>query len=128
MRKSFRMFLALALVVLGAVSVKAQERISLQEVGFYAWDGWDGNAAKTGDATCEWGIGTSTQSVYGDMGVKNFADLTLYSKLILTVTEGTPRVLFNRLKDEGQCGDTFEDSYLVDIPNKSWCTEKYQSV
>lgn len=128
MRKSFRMFLALALVVLGAVSVKAQERISLQEVGFYAWDGWGGNAAKTGDASCEWGIGASTGNVYGDMSVKNFADLTLYSKLILTVTEGTPRVLFNRLKDEGQCGDTFEDSYLVDIPNKSWCTEKYQSV
>ncbi len=128
MRKSFRMFLALALVVLGAVSVKAQERISLQEVGFYAWDGWDGNAAKTGEATCEWGIGTSTQNVYGDMSVKNFADLTLYSKLILTVSEGTPRVLFNRTKDEGQCGATIEESYLVDIPNGAWCTEKYQSV
>ena len=128
MRKSFRMFLALALMMLGAVSVNAQERISLQEVGFYSWDGWDGNAAKTGDASCEWGVGTSTGNVYGDMSVINYADLTLYSKLILTVTEGTPRVLFNRLKDEGQAGDTFEDSYLVDIPNKAWCTNKYQSV
>lgn len=122
------MFLALALVMLGVVSVNAQERISLQEVPFCTWDGWDGNASKTGDATCEWGVGTSTGSVYGDMSVINYADLTLYSKLILTVTEGTPRVLFNRLKDEGQAGDTFEDSYLVDIPNKGWCTSKYQSV
>ena len=128
MRKSFRMFLALALVMLGAVSVNAQERISLQEVGFYTWDGWDGNAAKTGDAACEWGVGTSTGSVYGDMSVINYADLTLYSKLILTVTEGTPRVLFNRTKDEGQCGATLEESYLVDIPNGAWCTGKYQSV
>ncbi len=128
MRKSFRMFFALALVMLGAVSVNAQERISLQEVGFHTWDGWDGNAAKTGDATCEWGVGTSTGNVYGDMSVINYADLTLYSKLVLTVTEGTPRVLFNRLKDEGQAGDTFEDSYLIDIPNKAWCTSKYQTV
>ena len=128
MRKSFRMFLALALVVLGAVSVKAQERISLQEVGFYSWDGWDGSAAKVGEASCEWGVGTSTGNVYGDMSVINYADLTLYSKLILTVSDGTPRVLFNRLKDEGQCGETFEDSYLIDIPNKVWCTSKYQSV
>lgn len=128
MRKSFRMFLALALVMLGAVSVNAQERISLQEVGFYSWDGWDGNAAKTGEASCEWGVGTSTGNVYGDMSVINYADLTLYSKLILTVTEGTPRVLFNRTKDEGQCGATLEESYLVDIPNGAWCTGKYQSV
>lgn len=122
------MFFALALLVLGAVSVNAQERISLQEVPFCSWDGWDGSASKTGDATCEWGVGASTGNVYGDMSVINYADLTMYSKLILTVTEGTPRVLFNRLKDEGQAGDTFEDSYLVDIPNKGWCTSKYQTV
>jgi len=116
------------LMVMGVVNVNAQERISLQEVGFYAWDGWDGSAVKTGDAPCEWGVGVSTGSVYGDMSVKNFADLTPYSKLILIVTEGSPRFLINRLKDEGQSADTFEESYLIDIPNKAWCTSRYQSV
>ena len=128
MRKSFRMFFALALVMLGVVSVNAQERISLQEVGFHTWDGWDGNAAKTGDAGCAWEIGVSTGLPYGDPSVNNYADLTLYSKLYVTVTEGSPRVLFNRLKEEGQGGDTFEDSYLVDIPNRGWCTQKYQTI
>ena len=122
------MFFALALVMLGVVSVNAQERISLQEVGFHIWDGWDGNAVKTGDAGCAWEIGVSTGQPYGDASVNNYADLTLYSKLYVTVTEGTPRVLFNRLKEEGQGGDTFEDSYLLDIPNRGWCTQKYQTI
>lgn len=123
-----RMFFAFALVMLGAVSVKAEERISLQEVPFYSWDGWDGNAAKVAEAECQWGVGTSTGNVYGDMSVINYADVTLYSKLILTVSEGTPRVLFNRLKDEGQVGPTLEESFLIDIPNGAWCTSKYQTV
>ena len=72
MRKSFRMFFALALVMLGVVSVNAQERISLQEVGFHTWDGWDGNAAKTGDAGCAWEIGVSTGHPYGDVSVNNY--------------------------------------------------------
>ena len=101
------------LMVMGVVNVNAQERISLQEVGFYAWDGWDGSAVKTGDAPCEWGVGVSTGTVYGDPSVINYADLTAYSKLILTVTEGTPRILINRLINEGQCGDTFEESKLI---------------
>ena len=116
------------LMVMGVVNVNAQERISLQEVGFHTWDGWDGNAMITGDAECAWEIGISTGIVYGDPTVNNYADLTQYSKLYVTVTEGRPRVLFNRLKEEGYGGDTFEDSYLVDIPNKGWCTQKYQTI
>ena len=116
------------LMVMGVVNVNAQERISLQEVGFHTWDGWDGNAMITGDAECAWEIGISTGIVYGDPTVNNYADLTQYSKLYVTVTEGRPRVLFNRLKEEGSGGDTFEDSYLVDIPNKGWCTQKYQTI
>ena len=46
----------------------------------------------------------------------------------VTVTEGTPRVLFNRLEQDGQATDDLETSKLVDIPNKAWCTGKYQSV
>ena len=57
MRKSFRMFLALALVVLGAVSVKAQERISLQEVPFYRYVGWGAEAQKMEAITPAWVMG-----------------------------------------------------------------------
>ena len=121
-------FAMLMLMVMGVVNGNAQERISLQEVGFHTWDGWDGNAMITGDAECTWEIGISTGTVYGDPTVNSYADLTQYSRLYVTVTEGTPRVLFNRLKEEGQGGDTFEDSYLVDIPNKGWCTQKYQTI
>lgn len=128
MRKTFRMFLTLALSFVGVMSVNALERISLQEVPFCSWDGYLGDAVKTGDAGCEWGVGTSTGNVYGDVSVVNFADLTFYSKLYVTVTEGTPRVLFNRLEKDGQGADTFEDSKLVDIPAKGWCTSKYQKI
>ena len=78
------------LMVMGVVNGNAQERISLQEVGFHTWDGWDGNAMITGDSECTWEIGVSTGIVYGDPTVNSYADLTQYSKLYVTVTEGTP--------------------------------------
>ena len=130
MRKSFRMFLALALVMLGAVSVNAQERIPLTLDMFYAWDGYKGDAAKIGPSeNCALSLGVSENTAVGDSRVIDFADLTLYSKLIVTVAEGsTPRVLFNRLEQDGQATDDQETSKLIDIPGKSWCTNKYQSV
>ncbi len=129
MRKSFRMFLALALVVLGAASLNAQERVPLSLDMFYEWDGYTGDAAKIGSsANCVLNLGVSTDMPAGDSRVIDFADLTLYSKMYVTVTEGTPRVLFNRLEQDGQGTDDFETSKLVDIPNKAWCTSKYQSV
>lgn len=52
---------------------------------------------------CAYGFGASNTDVYGDMGVHaaNYADLSAYSKLELTVTDGTPRLLFNRVGDTG---------------------------
>ncbi len=129
MRKSFRMFLALALVMLGAVSVNAQERVPLSLDMFFEWDGYTGDAAKVGpSANCVLNLGVSTDMPAGDSRVIDFADLTLYSKMYVTVTEGTPRVLFNRLEQDGQATDDLETSKLIDIPNKAWCTSKYQSV
>ena len=53
---------------------------------------------------CAYGFGISTQDVYGDMGVhaSNYADLSGYEKLVLTVTNGAPRLLFNRQTDSGE--------------------------
>ena len=70
---------------------------------FKEWDGAGANAKPQGSTGCTYGFGSSTQEVYGDMGVSasNYADLSSYEKLVLTVTEGTPRLLFNRQTDSG---------------------------
>lgn len=63
------------------------------------------NSNTTGEALetpatigCDYNVGTSTGMVYGLSTVKWFAyaDVTDYDKLVLEVTEGTPRVMYNR--------------------------------
>jgi len=127
MKKTFRMLLTLALVMLGVTTMSAGERISLQEVPFCSWDGWV-NASPTGKADCAWVVETSTDLPYGDTKVINYADLSLYSKLIVTVTEGTPRFLFNRDIDEGQYNATESESHLIDNTRGGWCSKYFSSV
>ena len=125
MRKFFRMYLTLALMMLGVTNVSAEE-ISLQEVPFWAHTEWGVNEAKATTATCAWVIGESTGQPYGDGGVKNFADLSTYSKLIVVATEGTPRIMMNRDVDEGQFDATEANSHLIEYPKceGTWA-EKY---
>lgn len=129
MRKSFRMFLALALVVLGAVSVKAQERISLQEVPFYRYEGWGAEAQKMEAITPAWVMGVEDETPYGDASVNKGADLSAYSKLYVTVDPSAeaPRIMMNRMIENGQCADTQEESNLISIPSHGWCTTKYST-
>lgn len=65
---------------------------------FCNWDSYEANAnvVATGVGACD--FGTSTGLPYGDGNVSgaNYADLTGYEVLTLTVTEGTPRLLLNR--------------------------------
>jgi hypothetical protein len=72
---------------------------------FKTWDGAGANAKPDENATtgCSYEFGTSTEMVYGDIGVddNHYADLSSYEKLVLTVTAGTPRLLFNRQGDTG---------------------------
>ena len=118
------MFLALALMMLGAMNVNAEE-ISLQEVPFCTWDGWGLDARSTGTADCAWVIGESTGLPYGDGSVINYADLSSYTKLIVTVTEGTPRFLLNRDVDEGQWNADESQSHLIEYPKSGGWSEKY---
>ena len=127
MRKSFRMFLTLALVMLGVTTMSAGERISLQEVPFCTWDGWGADAQSTGDATCLWVVGEPNGNVYGDTDVKNYADLSLYAKLIVVATEGTPRFLFNRDIDEGQWNADEAQSHLIDNTKGGWSAKYFSS-
>ena len=81
---------------------------------FMVWTGYDENATSTGTTGCAYGFGTSTGSVYGDMGVfgNHYADLSKYGKLVLTVESGTPRLVFNRQStdDSGSFIDTTNDT------------------
>lgn len=126
MRKFTKMFATLALLVLGALNVGAQEQVDLTPDMFFAWDGWGADAQKTGPADCAYVLGESTGQPYGDPSVINYADLSLYSKLIVTVTEGTPRFLFNRDVAEGQWNANEEESHLIESPKSGW-SEKYFS-
>lgn len=65
---------------------------------FMKWDNYDATAKPVGDGNGAYDFGVSTGLPYGDDMVfgNKFADLTNYSVLALTVTEGTPCLFFNR--------------------------------
>ena len=128
MRKTYMMLFALVLIALGATKANAGEIVSLQEVPFCTWDGWGVDAQKTGEAECAWVVGESTGQPYGDPSVINYADLSLYSKLIVTVTEGTPRFLFNRDVDEGQWAENEEESHLIDNTRNGWSSRYFAAM
>ena len=121
------MFLTLALSVLGVMGMNAQERISLQEVEFYSYDGWGPDAKKLDLATPEWIMNAPSSCPYGDTSVNNGADLSAFSKMFITVSPDNAgmRIMMNRKIQEGQCADTEEASNLISIPSHAWCTQKY---
>ena len=85
MRKTYQMFLALALMVLGAMNVSAEE-ISLQEVPFWQHETglWGVNAPKNTQVQPTWVIGESTGQPYGDPSVNSWADLSGFDQLVIT--------------------------------------------
>ncbi len=125
MRKIYKVFFALTLCVFGAMNVHADEIVPLTADMFFAWDGWGADAQKTGPADCTFVLNESTGQPYGDSQVINYADLSLYSKLIVTVTEGTPRFLFNRDVDEGQWNENEEQSHLIDNTRNGWSAKYF---
>lgn len=120
MRKTYQMFLALALMVLGAMNVSAEE-ISLQDVQFWQHetDLWGLDAPKNTEATPAWVVGESTGQPYGDPSVNNWADLSGFDQLVITYTEGTPRVMLNRDQNEGQFDSNEASSHLIEYPKCS---------
>ena len=115
------MFLALvAMLLFGATNVSAEE-ISLQEVPFWQHetDLWGLDAPKNTPATPEWVIGEATGQPYGDSSVNNWADLSGFDQLVITYTEGTPRVMMNRDQNEGQFSATEGESHLIEYPKCS---------
>lgn len=126
MKKTYKMFLALVVCLLSGISVNA-ETISLQDVPFCTWDGWGADAKSTGTAGCAWVVGESTGQPYGDDKVINYADLSNFTKLVVVVTDGTPRFLFNRDVDEGQWSATEAESHLIDNTKGGWSAKYFSS-
>ena len=109
----------------GDVSIDRTPHIkSLQDVPFCSWDGWGANANPTDNAYCAWVVGESTDLPYGDVAVINYADLSAYDRLVVTVTEGSARLLFNRDIDDGQWDENEAESHLIDNTRGGW-SEKY---
>ena len=116
MRKFFRMYLTLALVMLGVMSVNAADRIPVdaEHFAFRNYDGWDANAAFKSVATGENGqflIDQANGCPIGDTNCNAWIDLGYYSKLYVKMTgcdgggnpDGSnPRIFINRLETEGQ--------------------------
>lgn len=86
---------------------------------------WDNSYVPTtsSNAGCAYTVGSSTGQPYGDGSVVylNFADISEYSKLILTVTDGTPRIMMNREEPlpegtEGRDGNGGSYVQITDAP------------
>ncbi len=107
------------------------DQADLSDVPFQMWDGWV-DANPTGTADCVYTIGTTAagSNAYGDPSVNNYADLSGYAKLIITTTAGTPRMLFNRDVDNGQCSENEAESHLIDNTNAgcmTWAAKYFSS-
>jgi len=92
---------------------------------FYNWTAADATGKKVQQAGCTYALNESTGMPYGDGSVSylNYADLSEYGVLSVTVSDGTPRFLINRDVDGGQDPD-----HLINIPNNADQTSKYQTV
>lgn len=136
MKKTYQFLVVLAAMLLGATNVSA-ETVSLEDVPFWAHEStWGPDAPKNtqlpkgteGEGICLWVIGTAAGDLYGDTGVKNFADLSGYDKLIVTLvegTEGSPRFLLNRDVDEGQWDGDEAKSHLIDNTKGGWSAKYF---
>lgn len=88
---------------------------------YHRWTGPEAEAeiAATDNPYCLYEVGNSASNVYGDPSVypDEYADLSDYDELIITATEGTPRLLFNQLVKDG--------TDFVNIPNNAEQAAKY---
>jgi hypothetical protein len=116
----------------GVKEEKEDEVINLYDAAFYDCEGTFGKDAKKEKiATPEKAeLGTVVGQggmVYGDPSVNNYADLSGYSKMVLAVTAGTPRMLFNRDVQEGQWSENEADSHLIDNTKGGWSSKYFKA-
>lgn len=105
------------------------DQTSLKDIPFGNWSAWvGGELTNPWDAT--WNAGVADALPYGDGSVNAYADLSAYAKLIVVVTDGIPRMLFNRDVDNGQCSENEAESHLIDNTNAgcmTWAAKYFSS-
>jgi hypothetical protein len=99
---------------------------SLKELPFGTWSAWVGGELTT-PSDPDWNEGASSGQPYGDGSVNRYADLSAYAKLIVKVTEGAPRFLFNRDVNEGQWSENEAESHLIDNTKGGWSAKYFSS-
>ena len=105
------------------------DQTSLKDIPFGGWSAWVGGEL-TNPFDPTWNEGVSDGLPYGDGNVNAYADLSEYAKLIVVATEGTPRMLFNRDADGGQCSENEAESHLIDNTNAgcmTWAAKYFSS-
>lgn len=91
----------------------------------HSWNGYGAGSYQTGAGSYSYVLGSSTTQPFGDANVIDYADLSEYDKLVVTMTSGTPRFLFNRTEDNGQCNQDESQSKLIEYPNYDWCNRYF---
>ena len=94
-------------VTLTCVSVAAGEtetKVAITSDIFKTWDGVGADAKVVGDAGCAMNFGVETDCPYGDTSLPetHYADLSAYSKLMVTYTTDMPRIFFNKVDGSNQ--------------------------
>ena len=137
MKRFYQMFVALALVALGATSVSAQERIPFdaEHFTFHSYNGWDEDATETGTFAGNFILEQADGCPIGDTGCNAWVDLTNYTKMYVQMegcdAEGNPngsnpRMFINRLTSEGQFNADRTIAKCLVIPNDgTWAADYY---
>ena len=100
-------------------------KIPLTADMFYDWDGWGPLAQIIGEGYCKYELGEPSEIPYGDPNVRDYVDLSSYSRLEVTVEEGTPRFLFNRVCENGLWNNNEAESHLIEYPNEGWASKYF---
>ena len=100
-------------------------KIPLTADMFYDWDGWGPLAQIIGEGYCKYELGEPSEIPYGDPNVRDYVDLSSYSRLEVTVEEGTPRFLFNRVCENGLWNNNETESHLIEYPNEGWASKYF---
>lgn len=94
----------------GAYAPEIAEDCPLTTDMFHEWTSYEAGAEITGNGYSEGSWGVSAGTVFGNPSVlgNNYADLSAWGTLALTVTEGTPRLLLNRQSNDGSSPEFIE--------------------
>lgn len=100
-------------------------KVPLTAADFYKWDGWGPLAQIIDQGECQYVLGEPAEIPYGDSDVRGYVDLSSYSRLEVTVEEGTPRILFNRECENGLWNADETESHLIESTQEGWSSKYF---